>query len=168
MECKGCTCYCAGMREVTPQITHPKNPYQVAPLLTLFACLLGTPALFMLAGFTLFTLLRSDQVAIVVTLSGIVGLIVGGLLGVILFFTIKTTRRLGVWTATRRQERAERQRWESGAHLEAPTDPWQGQNPYGCCRDHRGPDGGPSHGGPGCLHPEARGGRESDDFQPGW
>lgn len=35
-------------------------------------------------------------------------------------------------------------------------DPWHGKNPYGCCRYHTDADGYPSHGGPGCRHPQAQ------------
>lgn len=31
---------------------------------------------------------------------------------------------------------------------------WAQINTYGCCMDHRDPDGYPCHGGPGCLHPD--------------
>ena len=32
-------------------------------------------------------------------------------------------------------------------------DPWRGQNPHGCCRNHVDNEGYPSHGGPDCVHP---------------
>lgn len=36
-----------------------------------------------------------------------------------------------------------------------PTDPWNGTNPYGCCRYNVDENGYPTHGGPDCMHPMA-------------
>lgn len=39
------------------------------------------------------------------------------------------------------------------------SDPWEGHNPYGCCRYNYGPDGKLHHGSPDCQHPMLTGPR---------
>lgn len=146
-----------------------KAPQQTNILIHLLIWTLGTPALFVAMSAGIFAMLKapSGQTTTVAVLAAIAGLFVGLPLGFISFFVARGSRSWGQFFAERRAQKRylaalqaqameaawfANQRPADPVHMEV-VDPWEGTNPYGCCRGNYDTEGRLVHGGPGCLHP---------------
>lgn len=147
-----------------------KTPQQTNILVHLAIWGLGTPALFAATGAGLFTLLGapSHEVFTVAVLATLIGLAIGFPFGIVSFFVTRGARGWGEYFDARRAEKAAENEAalisqvenNIAAHLAGNDtlanlndDPWNGTNPYGCCRDNYDADGSLTHGSPDCLHP---------------
>ena len=128
---------------------------------------LGVPLVFALVGGGLFQAIgaQADERNAAIALSVVAGLIVGFPLSFLSFFVLRGLRGWGEFFSMRREQRRDdaivdflvekglRGEYDQPRAQPDPDDPWNGNNPYGCCQDNYDVTGTLNHGSPDCKHP---------------